>query len=94
MAYTTLQACERQKESWTAARDLTDGLDHFLSVERRVHELRERIETRQVIEKMLDLINESAKFIIEHTSKGWSSTFYLTCPWYSVNEDYRRLVFK
>ena len=50
-------------------KDLVEELDDFLSIEKRMDELKHREESRVAMEHMLDLITQIADYICAHTSK-------------------------
>ena len=49
-------------------KDLVEELDDFLSIEKRMDELKHREESRVAMEHTLDLITQIADYICEHTS--------------------------
>ena len=50
-------------------KDLVEELDDFLSIEKRMDELKYREESRVAMAHMLDLITQIADYICAHTSK-------------------------
>jgi hypothetical protein len=71
------QACDKQESCRTAASELIEEWDEFLSISDRVPDLKEMDETREAVKHLLELVAEAADYIKNHTQTriiGWYPT--------------------
>lgn len=54
-------------ETWKAAVEFTKELDDLLSITTRVDVLKERVESRKALDRMLQLVAEIADYIRNYT---------------------------
>ena len=64
------QLCEKQESCRNAVVELLDQFTPFISIQDRVKELKERVETQEAVRAMLTLIDETSKYIIENIPSG------------------------
>jgi hypothetical protein len=67
------QACKNQEASRTAAIELMDEWDKFLSIDDRAPELGARGETRKALGHLLELVASAANYIINLVRRQGSS---------------------
>ena len=59
---------QAQESCRDATKALVNELRDFLSIEKRLDELKHREDSRLAVEHMLDIITQMADYICEHTS--------------------------
>ena len=63
-------------ETWKAAAEFTKELDDLLSITTRVDVLKERVESRKALDRMLRLVAEIADYIRNYTETA-TGLFYI-----------------